>query len=128
MRRTSLLSMIAVAAAATAPVAAQVPDPTRPAVQASPQDAAGVGGAPFSRGLQTVIVRPGGKSVAVIDGRNVVVGDKLGDKRVLKITEGEVILQGSGGREVLKVIHTIEKLPVKKQGATARQETKAKRP
>jgi hypothetical protein len=72
-------------------------------------------------GVQTVILRPGSKSAAVINGQYVEVGGKLGDKRVTKITESEVVLTGAGGREVLKVTPAIEKMPAKKMtGATRR--------
>lgn len=73
------------------PVLAQVPDPTRPPVGQDPADGAA---APVNSGIQTVILRPGGKSAAVINGQYLRVGDKFGDKRVLKISESEVILKG----------------------------------
>lgn len=93
------------------PVLAQVPDPTRPPVG---QDSADGAAAPVDSGIQTVILRPGGKSAAVINGQYLRVGDKFGDKRVLKISESEVILKGESGREVLKVMPAIEKIPAKK--------------
>lgn len=93
------------------PVLAQVPDPTRPPVG---QDSADGAAAPVDSGIQTVILRPGGKSAAVINGQYLRVGDRFGDKRVLKISESEVILKGESGREVLKVMPAIEKIPAKK--------------
>ncbi|MCC7309689.1 MAG: hypothetical protein IT510_00375 [Sulfuritalea sp.] len=93
------------------PVLAQVPDPTRPPVG---QDSADGAAAPVDSGIQTVILRPGGKSAAVINGQYLRVGDRFGDKRVLKISEREVVLQGESGREVLKVMPAIEKIPAKK--------------
>jgi MSHA biogenesis protein MshK len=96
------------------PVLAQVPDPTRPPVG---QDSADGAAAPVNSGIQTVILRPGGKSAAVINGQYLRVGDKFGDKRVLKISESEVVLKGESGREVLKVTPAIEKVSVKKNAA-----------
>lgn len=94
---------------------AQIPDPTRPAASAMPQEAGGsIASTPAANGLQAVIIRPDGKSVALIDGRSVGVGDRMGDRRVTRISEGEVVLQGAGGREVLKVVPAAEKLPIKK--------------
>jgi hypothetical protein len=93
------------------PVLAQVPDPTRPPVG---QDSADGAAAPVDSGIQTVILRPGGKSAAVINGQYLRIGDRFGDKRVLKISEREVVLQGESGREVLKVMPAIEKIPAKK--------------
>ncbi len=92
------------------PVFAQFPDPTRP-----PAGQDGVeGAAPVENGIQTVILRPGGKSAVVINGQYLRVGDKFGDKRVLKISESEVVLKGESGREVIKVTPAIEKIPAKK--------------
>ena len=65
--------------------------------------------APIESGVQTVILRPGGKSAAVINGQYVVVGDKFGDKRVQRISETEIVLKGESGREVIKVMPSIEK-------------------
>jgi peroxiredoxin len=78
---------------------------------------------PVESGVQTVILRPKGKSAAVINGQYVQVGDKLGDKKVVKIAESEVVLQGEGGREVMKVTPDIEKVPVKKKAAAKRRTT-----
>jgi hypothetical protein len=64
-----------------------------------------------------VILRPGGQSAAVINGQYLRVGDKFGDKRVLKISESEVVLKGESGREVIKVTPAIEKVSVKKNAA-----------
>ncbi len=96
------------------PVFAQVPDPTRPP---GGQDPTGGATAPLDSGIQTVILRPGGQSAAVINGQYLRVGDKFGDKRVLKISESEVVLQGGNGREVLKLTPAIEKVSVKKNAA-----------
>lgn len=105
---------------------AQVPDPTRPAdapVAAPGAPSAAGSAAPAESGVQTVILRPGGKSAAVINGQYVEVGGKLGDKRVLKISESEVVLKGESGREVIKVTPAIEKIPTKKAAATKRRAT-----
>jgi MSHA biogenesis protein MshK len=106
------------AALACAPVAAQVPDPTRPpGAQLAPIGAgAGVdnGVIDTERGVQAVLVQPDAKqSSAIVNGQLVKVGGMVGDKRVLKITESEVVLKGPAGREVMKLIPTIEKTPVK---------------
>jgi hypothetical protein len=73
--------------------------------------------------VQTVILRRAGKSAAVINGQYVEVGGKLGDKRVLKISESEVVLMGGAGREVLRVTPAIEKVPARKQAASRRRTT-----
>ncbi len=58
----------------------------------------------------------------MINGQYVEVGGKVGDKRVVKISESEVVLKGESGREVIKVTPAIEKVPVRKT-ATIKQRT-----
>lgn len=102
---------------------AQMTDPTRPAGAALGSELSGAYGAPAESGVQTVIVRRDGKSAAVINGRYVIVGDRLDDKRVIKISESEIVLKGAGGREVIKVTPSIEKQPVRRP-AGAKSSTK----
>ena len=123
MMRHGLLPMLLAGFVGIGPAVAQVADPTRPAVALMTQESAGGVAAPPESGVQTVIVRPKGKSAAVINGQYVEVGGKLGDKRVLKISESEVVLLGEGGREVMKVTPDIEKVPVKKATAAKRRTT-----
>lgn len=114
MMRDSLFTAMLAGFIVGGPVFAQVPDPTRPPWG---QDAPGGLAAPAESGVQTVILRPGGKSAAVINGQYVRVGDKIGDKRVLRISESEVVLKGASGREVIKVTPAIEKIPARKTAA-----------
>lgn len=123
MMRNDLLSVLLAGIFGAGFALAQVPDPTRPAAAAIAPDAAGGGVAPVESGVQTVILRPGGKSAAVVNGQYVEVGGKLGDKRVTKITESEIVLMGEGGREVIKATPTIEKVPAKKTTAAKRRTT-----
>ena len=105
------------------PALAQVPDPMRPAGALMTPEATGGVAAPVESGVQTVILRPGRKSAAVINGQYVEVGGKLGDKRVVKITESEVVLTGESGREVMKVTPAIEKVPANRKTADAKRRT-----
>ena len=123
MMRHGLLPLLLAGFVGISPAVAQVADPTRPAGALMTQESAGGVAAPAESGVQTVIVRPKGKSAAVINGQYVEVGGKLGDKRVLKISESEVVLLGEGGREVMKVTPDIEKMPVKKAAAAKRRTT-----
>lgn len=99
------------------PLLAQVPDPTRPPAQLMPPEMGAAAAA--ESGMQTVILRRHGKSGAVINGQYVEVGSVLGDKRVIRITEGEVVLQGGGGREVIRLIPSAAKTPIVKSSAQA---------
>jgi len=123
MMRHDLLVLLLTGCVGTGSALAQVPDPTRPAGAAMTPDAAGGVVAPVESGVQTVILRPGGKSAAVINGQYVEVGGKLGDKRVVKISESEIVLTGEGGREVIKVTPSIDKVPTKKTAAAKRRTT-----
>jgi len=123
MMRHCLFSVFLAGMAWAGSTLAQVPDPTRPAGAMMTPDVAGGVAAPAGSGVQTVILRPGGKSAAVINGQYVEVGGKLGDKRVLKISESEVVLKGESGREVIKVTPAIEKVMTKKT-ANAKQRPK----
>lgn len=121
MMRHTLFSLLLAGLVGAGPVLAQVPDPTRPAgIVLAPEGGEGRATPPES-GVQTVILRHGGrKSAAVINGQYVEVGGMVGDKRVLKITESKVILKGESGREVIKVMPAVEKIPARK--ATAKRQ------
>lgn len=97
--------------------AAQVADPTRPAD--APMADGSSSNTDNSLGLQTIIVRPGkGRSTALIAGQTVRLGSKVGEQRVIKIAEDEVVLQGDNGQEVLRLTPSIQKKPVAKLHAT----------
>ena len=123
MIRFGLYPLLLVVFAGAGLALAQVPDPTRPPMVVMTPESSGGVAVPVESGVQTVILRPKGKSAAVINGQYVQVGDKLGDKKVVKISESEVVLQGESGREVMKVTPDIEKVPVKKKAAAKRRTT-----
>ncbi len=117
------LSPVLLVLAGAGSVMAQVPDPTRPPdALLAPGPAGGVS-VPVDSGVQTVILRPGGKSAAVINGQYIVVGEMIGDKRVIKITESEVVLKSESGREIIKVMPAIEKISANRKPAEKRAET-----
>jgi len=118
-----LFSVFLAGLVSTAGALAQVPDPTRPSGAVIAPDTRGGVVAPAESGVQTVILRPGGKSTAVINGQSVQVGGKLGDKRVVKISESEVVLSGVAGREVIKVTPAIEKVMTKQTTSAKRRST-----
>ena len=92
---------------------AQLHDPTRPPGDAAQQADAGQGLAAPS-GLQSVILRKHGKPAALINGEVVELGGKVGEARLVKVTEDAVVLKGPGGEETLRLIPAAEK---KKVGA-----------
>jgi len=58
--------------------------------------------------LQSVLISPG-RMVAIISGHTVRLGEKFGDARVVKITEGEVVLRSGTDLQTLKLFPGIEK-------------------
>lgn len=99
-------------AALLLPVAAiaqsSLSDPTRPATATA---GAVDGGAGMSVGpvLQSVILPKGGRPVALVDGQELRVGDKLGDWVVTFIGEAQVKIKGPAGVEVLRLTPGVEK-------------------
>jgi len=59
--------------------------------------------------LQSVILRKGVKSSAVISGQRVELGQEIGGARLIRVTESEVTLANATGKEVLKMNPSVEK-------------------
>lgn len=92
-------------------------DPTRPpnAPAAGPGDAGPVG-----TQLQSVLISQG-RRLAIINGNTVALGEMVGEAKVVKITETEVVLQKGNDKEVLTLYPGIEKQPVKRGQARAQK-------
>jgi MSHA biogenesis protein MshK len=60
--------------------------------------------------LQSVLISPGRK-LAVIDGRTVKLGERVGDARVVAIAPAQVILQRGAEYQTLKLHPGVEKKP-----------------
>ncbi|WIM05205.1 MAG: hypothetical protein OHM77_10940 [Candidatus Nitricoxidivorans perseverans] len=95
-----------------------LPDPTRPpgATVAAPHGSTQA--VPTASGLSSVILRKGAKPAAVIDGQYVELGGKVGERKVVRIAEGEVVLknaESADGRETLLLTPGIEKQPIKQK-------------
>lgn len=80
-------------------------DPTRPPADLSQGNTAPVASGPE---LQSVRISAHQRS-AIISGQRVKVGDKLGDARIVMITENEVVLKGSSGLQTLKLFPDVGK-------------------
>lgn len=90
--------------ASAAAVAENLVDPTRP-----PAAIGGVANVPAAElVLQSVLVSPGRVS-AIINGQTVKLGDKLGEAKVVKIGESEVVLRDGKGEQTLKLFPGLEK-------------------
>lgn len=104
-------------------------DPTRPPdawLQASgpsgPDDAAGE-----AQRLQSVLLPERGRPVAVIGGKTVVLGDRVGDARLVKLTEREAVLRGPEGTTRLYLTPQVEqRMIVSPKSRQAKQPGQAK--
>ena len=111
--------------------AQSLPDPTRP-----PSAFAGVPGAGAASGmdsgspvvagpqLQSVIMRQGAKSRALISGEWFEQGQTRGDSRLVKIAADRVEMRGPQGREILKLTPDVEKKLVTDRSGKKLQGTK----
>lgn len=83
-----------------------LPDPTRPpAAFHAPQGADGGAALSSEPQVQSILVSlsPGGRRIAVIDGKTLREGARLGDAVVVAIEPTQVILRRDGQRQVLKL-------------------------
>lgn len=92
---------------------AQLADPTRPALLPAQAADAPADLAPAASGLQSVILRKGGKPAALINGEVVELGGKVGEAKLVKVSEDAVVLKGPGGEETLRLIPAAEKKTMK---------------
>lgn len=97
-------------------------DPTRPASAGNAGSNGADGDAMATGGLQSIIRREGKRPQALINGELLSVGDKVGASKLVRIGEGEVTLEGPGGKEILTLTPGIAKQPSatlseKKRGA-----------
>lgn len=105
--RFFMLALLAFASSAIA----QSADPTRPpAAWLIPADSVAVGaGGSDSLRLQSVKIPLGGKPVAVIGGKTVVLGERFGDATLVGLTEREAVLKGADGVVHLYLTPDVEK-------------------
>lgn len=92
-----------------------LPDPTRPPEGLLMLSANGGALISAEPQLQSVIVGTGGR-LAVIGGQTFKLGDRIGDARLVRIAENEVVLAGIGGRRTLKLFVPV-KTPVAERPA-----------
>lgn len=103
-----------------------LPDPTRPPVgmSAPEADAAGETG-PV---LQSVMIPKQGKSVAVIGGKQVRLGELYGESRLVRLSEKEAVLDGPAGTERLMLTPGIEKTNIITKSPAARRAQRGGKP
>lgn len=109
-RVIALALLLAASSATQAALAQPLADPTRPATAAPAESTPAEAATPPSR-LQSVLISPS-RRVAVIDGRAVKIGERVGDATLVAIAPSEVTLQRGEERQTLKLHAGIEKKPV----------------
>jgi MSHA biogenesis protein MshK len=113
----ALAALAAGSSASQAALAQALADPMRPPATPGPSPAEGAGDAGKAAArLQSVLISPA-RRVAVIDGRVVRLGERVGDARLVAISESQVVLQRASGRETLKLNPVVEKKPVPRRPA-----------
>lgn len=106
-----LIVMLASTLVLGAALAQPLADPTRPPAAGAADPAQGETAAPAR--LQSVLISPH-RSVAVIDGRAIGLGERVGGATLVSIAPAEVILQRGAERQTLKLLPAgVEKKPVK---------------
>lgn len=106
--RLFILAGIAFASAAWA----QSADPTRPPANwMAPLDGASADGSGHADALrlQSVLMPHGGRPVAVIGGKTVVLGGKVGGATLIRLNEHEAVLQGADGVTRLYLTPDVQK-------------------
>lgn len=103
--------MVLVLFAVAVSAQAQTADPTRPpAAWLAPADVPGtVAESTGSMRLQSVLMRQGGRPVAVIGGKTVTLGGRVGDTTLVRLNEREAVLQGADGVTHLYLTPDVEK-------------------
>lgn len=121
--RFLLLSLLLVTGAVAADA---LPDPTRPppSYAAAPQDGEVIDAGPR---LQSVMLPKGGKATALISGQLVRLGDKVGDGRLVRLTEGEAVIVGPQGVQRLRLTPDVEKVMIQEKSGNKRPGGQRKR-
>ena len=111
--------MAALFVANVAVAQANLPDPTRPPVGMTTPvaESADAGGAV----LQSVMLPKKGKPIAVISGQPVRLGERLGERRLIRLSEKEAVLSGPDGEERLLLTPQAEKLSIIPRTPAARR-------
>jgi len=122
-----LTFLIAAILSSAGTVAGELVDPTRPPPDiAAPVVAAGGAAERQPAGLQSVIISST-RRAAIIGGETVELGGKYGDAKLIEVNEGNVVLRGAQGRQVLTLFPDV-KMRVAGGGKTTGRQAKKTKP
>ena len=113
------LMILVISAGWAADMPPLVDDPTRP-----PDALVGADGSVAVQGVQgltSVMLPRKGRAAAVIDGQVVPLGGTIRDARLVKVSEGSVVLEGANGIEQLFLTPAVEKKTNVTRAAARRQ-------
>lgn len=114
-----MIAVLCLTTGLSASVQAQLTDPTRPLQGTVAAETAGDGAA-ATTGLQSIILRKGGRPAALINGEVVELGGMVGEAKLVNVSEDSVVLLGPEGRETLRLIPSAEKKSKVDAGGTAK--------
>lgn len=112
-RWMALLTGVALSAAGHAEA---LPDPTRPPLAALPGGAVAQEKGEGEAVLQSVLISSARKE-AIINGQTVPLGGRFGAARLIRIGEGEVVLQTGDVLKTLKLYPAVDKRAAKEKAA-----------
>jgi len=105
MKRCLTLSLLSAVTALLPARAQELPDPTRPPLEAGQPNGGGMQPdlpkAPLLPQLQSVLIGSHGREVAVIDGQTVRKGEKINGAVLIKVSKDRVVLRSGGKDQVL---------------------------
>lgn len=108
--------------------AQSMPDPTRPPVIVRPTATASAAPSEAPVPVLQFVLIAKDRRMAIISGRRFDVGDQLGDARIVRITETEVLLRSGAGQTTLKLFPQVLKRAVRPRpgpGAASHQNKKS---
>lgn len=97
-----------IAVVCTSAPAADLVDPTQPPAALESRSGQPPDQPDSAHVLQSVLISPT-RRIAVINGQTVALGDRYGEARVVRISEGEVVLRNGQDVQVLKLFPGVEK-------------------
>lgn len=120
------LGLLAGVSTVSAEEGGALPDPTRPPLMLSGAGGGGANGAEAGMRLQSVLNPKGNRPTAIISGQVVRVGEKVGEARLVRVSENEAVLRGPGGVERLYLVSEVSKKYVDPKAAAVENEKRKK--
>ena len=124
VKRVGGTLLLALAWAGAANGAGLEADPTLPPT-VTEGSLAQAGGKSASPVLESVLIPVKGRPMAVISGKSVVLGEKFGEDRLVKVTENEVVLRGKEGDTRLALNPAVSLKPISRHQAGAQSGAQA---